>query len=137
MAALEENRSADLPEPVFVKGFLRNYALFLGLDPEQILDKYRVEHNLKKDVADVQPEIEPIRTPSRLSPALLTVGLALAVFLFVAYYLYQQYAAPPVVPTPTLVLVISTPSPTLAPTIVATRCRRRHSRTYLCPTSPA
>ena len=123
LAALEENRSGDLPEPVFVKGFLRNYALFLGLDSEQILEQYRSEHNLKKDVADVQPEMEPIRTPSRLSPALLTLGLALAVFLSVAYYLYQQYAAPPMAPTPTLALILPTltPTPTAALTIVATR----------------
>jgi beta-lactam-binding protein with PASTA domain/transcriptional regulator with XRE-family HTH domain len=121
LAALEENRSEDLPEPVFVKGFIRNYAIFLGLDPEHMLEQYRVEHNLKKDVADVQPEIEPIRTPSRLSPALLTLGLALAVFLLVTYYLYQQYAAPPALPTPTLVLTIPTPTPTPAPTVLATR----------------
>jgi beta-lactam-binding protein with PASTA domain len=121
LAALEENRVDDLPEPVFVKGFLRNYALFLELDPDQILDQYRAEHNLQRQAADVQPEIEPIRTPSRLSPALLTLGLALAVFLLVAYYLYQQYAAPPALPTPTLVLVIPTPTPTPAATVLATR----------------
>lgn len=123
LEALEENRSEDLPEPVFVKGFIRNYAIFLGLNPQEMLDLYRSERGLKKEVADVQPEIEPLRTPSRVTPALLTVALALAVFALVMYYLYQQYAALPAPPTPTIILEMSTPTatPQTSTTPVATR----------------
>ncbi len=123
LEALEEERIADLPEPVFVKGFIRNYAIFLGLDPQEMLGLYRGERGLKKDVADVQPEIEPLRTPSRVTPALLTVALAVVVFMLVMYYLYQQYAAPPPQPTPTIVLEASTPTgtPQTSGTAVATR----------------
>jgi beta-lactam-binding protein with PASTA domain/transcriptional regulator with XRE-family HTH domain len=115
--ALEEDRTADLPEPVFVKGFLRNYAILLGLNAQEVIDRWRNEHGVKKEAADVHTEIEPLRTPSRLTPAMLTLVLALIVFSIVMYYLYQQYAAPPVTATPTILLNIPTPTPT--PTIAA------------------
>lgn len=40
LEALEEDRFADLPEPVFLKGFLRQLALCLGLDPAVICREY-------------------------------------------------------------------------------------------------
>ncbi len=126
LAALEEGTPADLPEPVFVKGFLRNYARYLGLNPNEVLDLYRTEFWPKtKDVADVEPEVEPLRSPSRLTPALLTVALAVVVFGLVMYYLYWQSIQPPLAPTPTIVLQLSTPTPTPPVTVtvgvVATR----------------
>jgi cytoskeleton protein RodZ len=41
LAALEEGNYTDLPAEVYAKGFLRNYALFLGLDPVEALEKYK------------------------------------------------------------------------------------------------
>jgi beta-lactam-binding protein with PASTA domain/transcriptional regulator with XRE-family HTH domain len=120
LQALEEGRADDLPEPVFAKGFLRNYATYLGLDPQDVLELYYQDYGVERDVADVQPEIEPIRAPSRLTPALLTAALALVVFLLVMYYLYEQYTAPPLAPTPTIILDIPTPTPTPETTPAAT-----------------
>ena len=40
LEALEEDRYADLPEPVFLKGFLRQLAVCLGLDPAVICREY-------------------------------------------------------------------------------------------------
>ncbi|MBK1730217.1 RodZ domain-containing protein [Thiococcus pfennigii] len=41
LEALEQDRYAELPAPVFVTGYLRNYARLLGLDPEPLLQAYR------------------------------------------------------------------------------------------------
>ncbi len=38
--ALEQGAYDTLPTPVHVRGFLRNYARFLGLDPEPLLERY-------------------------------------------------------------------------------------------------
>ena len=40
LEALEADRFADLPEPVFLKGFLRQLALCLGLDPAVVVREY-------------------------------------------------------------------------------------------------
>jgi cytoskeletal protein RodZ len=48
LAALEQGRYQDLPTPVHVRGYLRNYARYLGLDPEPLLDRYEVSRNYQK-----------------------------------------------------------------------------------------
>lgn len=40
ISALEDDRFSALPAPVYVKGHLRTYARFLGLDENQIVEKY-------------------------------------------------------------------------------------------------
>lgn len=40
LEALEEDSFNVLPAPIYVKGFLSNYAKFLGLDPKTVLDQY-------------------------------------------------------------------------------------------------
>src|SRR5512132_2359335 len=43
LSALEQGDYRDLPGAVYTKGFLRNYAIYLGLDPEYLIDLYRLE----------------------------------------------------------------------------------------------
>ena len=43
LSALERGDYADLPGAVYTKGFLRNYGAYLGLDPEYLIDLYRIE----------------------------------------------------------------------------------------------
>jgi cytoskeletal protein RodZ len=43
LSALERGEYRELPGAVYTKGFLRNYGLYLGLDPEYLVDLYRLE----------------------------------------------------------------------------------------------
>jgi cytoskeletal protein RodZ len=43
LSALERGEYRELPGPVYTKGFLRNYGAYLGLDPEYLIDLYRIE----------------------------------------------------------------------------------------------
>src|SRR3954447_7610693 len=43
LAALERGEYRELPGAVYTKGFLRNYAAYLGLDPDEILLQWRRE----------------------------------------------------------------------------------------------
>ena len=43
LEALEAGDFADLPGEVYTRGFLRNYASYLGLDPDEIIDEWRRE----------------------------------------------------------------------------------------------
>lgn len=40
LQAIEEDRTAALPAPVFLRGYLRQYAHFVGLDAEQVVSVY-------------------------------------------------------------------------------------------------
>ncbi|MFO7683853.1 MAG: helix-turn-helix domain-containing protein [Chloroflexota bacterium] len=42
LAAMENGEYEKLPTPVHVRGFLRNYARFLGLDPQPLLERYEI-----------------------------------------------------------------------------------------------
>jgi cytoskeletal protein RodZ len=43
LSALERGDYRELPGAVYTKGFLRNYGAYLGLDPEYLIDLYRLE----------------------------------------------------------------------------------------------
>ncbi|HEY7522100.1 MAG TPA: RodZ domain-containing protein [Candidatus Limnocylindrales bacterium] len=100
LAALERGDWKELPGAVYTKGFLRNYALYLGLDPEDVLHQWRTERG---EIRESEPIVvpRPIQAPRQglvFSPgvvvaALLTVG----VLLFVAYLGAQllRFAKPP------------------------------------------
>ena len=40
LRALEENDRSSLPEEVFVRGFVREYARYIGLDPQEVMGRY-------------------------------------------------------------------------------------------------
>ena len=46
LSALERGDYRDLPGSVYTRGFLRNYGLYLGLDPEYLIDLYRLESGI-------------------------------------------------------------------------------------------
>src|SRR5258707_14899236 len=43
LGALERGEYKELPGDVYTKGFLRNYALYLGLDPDEVVGQWRRE----------------------------------------------------------------------------------------------
>ncbi|PFX11287.1 hypothetical protein AWC38_SpisGene25080 [Stylophora pistillata] len=43
LKALEEENTSELPELVFTLGFLRSYALYLGLDAQALVERYQEE----------------------------------------------------------------------------------------------
>ena len=93
LSALERGEYRDLPGAVYTKGFLRNYAHYLGLDPEYLTDLYRLETNgAAQPVVAAAPR--PMRarraralvvTPGTILAAILTVG----VLAFIGYLGYE------------------------------------------------
>src|SRR3954451_1708396 len=101
LSALESGDYRDLPGAVYTKGFLRNYAIYLGLDPEDVLRQWRRERG---DAAAPEPAIilpRPIEEPSRplrFSPSVVVAALLTAgVVLFFVYLSSQllRYSRPP------------------------------------------
>jgi cytoskeletal protein RodZ len=101
LAALERGDYRELPGAVYTKGFLRNYAVYLGLDPEDVLRQWRRERGdqLPHEPAVVAPRtvLESPRpltfSPSVVVAALMTFG----VVLFGVYLAVQllRFAKPP------------------------------------------
>jgi hypothetical protein len=63
LQALEGDDHAVLPSPVYVSGFLRNYAQYLGLSPEEVVDLYRRQRTRGgHPPVSVRP-CQPLRNP--------------------------------------------------------------------------
>jgi cytoskeletal protein RodZ len=101
LSALERGDYGELPGMVYTKGFLRNYALYLGLDPEEILEQYREEYGASRatePVAIVPRTLEAPRGGLTFSRGVfVAVGLSVIVLLFLAYLAYQllRFTQPP------------------------------------------
>jgi cytoskeletal protein RodZ len=95
LSALERGEYRELPGAVYTKGFLRNYGAYLGLDPEYLIDLFRIESAgaaVERPTVPTPPRPIAARrsrafviTPGAVMAALTTV----AVIGFVGYLVYQ------------------------------------------------
>ncbi len=98
LAALEKEHFAEFVSQGQVRGFLRTYALYLGLDPEEILDYY-----------DEEPRKVSRRLglprPRSLSPwSMVNVLIVFAIIVIIGImglYVASRQVAPAPLPTPT------------------------------------
>ncbi len=91
LSALETGTYRDLPGAVYTKGFLRNYGLYLGLDPEYLIDLYRLESaTTQADRRRPAPPPRPI-TVRRSRAFVLTPGAVAAALLTVAVVAFVYY----------------------------------------------
>ena len=90
LAALERGEYAELPGAVYTKGFLRNYALYLGLDPEEVTRQWKRERGdlvipAEPVLAAPQPLAEP-RAAFTFSPVIMVAALlAVLIGVFAIY----------------------------------------------------
>lgn len=87
ITALEREDWASLPEPVYIQGYIKNYAKLLDLDSTRLLALFRGEYDARKFAKTSQK-----RQPKRLmfTPNLLTpITLSGAIIIFIGYLLFQ------------------------------------------------
>src|SRR5437773_3099391 len=99
LSALERGDYRELPGSVYTKGFLRNYAIYHGRDPEDVLRQWRRERG---DQATPEPVIVPPRpiaepkrpltfSPSIIVAALMTFGvIAFGIYLSIQLLRYAK-----------------------------------------------
>jgi len=122
LQALEEDRLDVLPGGLFPKAFVRQYALFLGLDADKTAADYVAAHGEAPPERRVTVTSVPRRSPISLGHAFLAVVAILAVVLTLRRG-GDGARAPRPEPTPTAVVaapaVLPTdrvyPSPSMAP----------------------
>jgi len=97
LEALEDGRFDVLPGPTFVRGFLRNYARYLEIDPEPLLEGISTRTPTAADLAsmikldgNVQPKASP-RPRTGLFPVILAVLAALALAGLIGAGIYKGW----------------------------------------------
>ncbi len=102
LAALETGDYRELPGAVYTKGFLRNYALYLGLDPEDVIRQWRRERGdaavPAEPVLTIPRPLEAPRPGLTFSPVVIVAALLTILIGAFAIYLGVQlvrFAKPP------------------------------------------
>jgi len=127
LEALEAEDFARMPAQVYVRGFLRNYALYLGLDPEEVLALRGALPEEPEGLSFGEQLEEPLVVPSarslvaRILAAVLIIG-ALGAAGWWGYLWYQGsglFAVPSPTPTATLTATPVVVAPAVTPTTPA------------------
>ncbi|OGO57050.1 MAG: hypothetical protein A2V85_04445 [Chloroflexi bacterium RBG_16_72_14] len=102
LAALERGDYRELPGAVYTKGFLRNYALYLGLDPEDVIRQWKRERGDAAIPAEpVLAVPKPLAAPRQgltFSPVIIVAALLTVLIGVFAVYIGIQlvrFAKPP------------------------------------------
>ena len=106
LKAMEQDRFDLLPAAVFARGFLREYAKYVGLNPDEVVNFFLSAHAAEGERAE--GEVEELRTGrGAASPwtwgvavALAAVG-ALALVAYLAFYAESRRGSRPRAPAPT------------------------------------
>jgi len=135
LEAMEADRFDLLPAPIFAKGFLREYARYVGLSPDDVVNHYLSVHHPEELASDPKEDTKVRSRPKPVDPGqprvrrnwsyglvLALAGLILLVLVAVAAYLADRrheeptnagqappIAAPP--PAPIARLASPLPSP--------------------------
>src|SRR4051812_40050433 len=81
LEAMEQDRFDLLPAPLFAKGFLREYARYVGLSPDEVVNHYlAVQQQESPEEDGVKKDQTLVNRPHRVKPVRSwTYGLFLAV----------------------------------------------------------
>jgi len=93
LAAIEDENWSAIGAPVYIRGFLRTYARFLGLDPEEVVAEFNAASGKGAAASPVQPApVQPVgrmtesSSSRNLSPVIWIASLiAVALIAFVVY----------------------------------------------------
>ncbi len=79
---LENDQLEEMPAEIFVRGFIRGYAEFIGLNPDEVLLRYEEELNAlrEKEAADVGT----VYHFEEIKPRRHVLGIIVAVLIFFA-----------------------------------------------------
>lgn len=125
LEALEQDRFDVLPAPVFARGFLKEYARYVGLDPDEVINSY-----LTTQQEAESPETEETMEPPSGAPSSATLmgsGIVVLLAVVAGLIFYSERfggeardAVPPAIAAPPLPAPEPPPEPvTVEPAEVA------------------
>lgn len=120
LEALEQDRFDVLPAPVFAKGFLREYARYVGLDADEVVNSFLIANGEIVESSDDAPE-EGAEKPegNRMTVFTVLALLAIVVVVVVVALLRRAQAEQPI-PAPTIAAPVQPVEvPEVATTVVA------------------
>ncbi|MFQ6000775.1 MAG: helix-turn-helix domain-containing protein [Anaerolineae bacterium] len=116
--ALEEEDYDILPDRIYTKGLLKNYARYLGLDKSEVMRLFGEE---EATPTPIPPASQALASPPLLSPDLIVILVIFMALGLLGFWGYRQYLAPILTPllsaTPTVEASFPTPEATATRTL--------------------
>jgi cytoskeleton protein RodZ len=104
LRALEDETFETLPAQTYVKGFLRTYAEFLGLDGQLYVDEYNSRYVTREEDVPFRPRRKPSTRAGRGSDSSMVVGaivgIAIVSALVIAAWKSGDESSPQTQPPP-------------------------------------
>jgi hypothetical protein len=100
--ALEEEQFEVLPGGTYIKGFMRSYAEFLGLDGQLYVDEYNSRHVVEgfDDMPQRRPHVRQNRSIERKVVLLALAGIAAVTALVIVAWKFGGSSPPPATTPP-------------------------------------
>lgn len=89
LKALEDDDFGKFPAEIYAKGFIREYARYLNIDPDPLINEYQ---QLTARPPEAAPQVEPLQTEKKRSRAPLFIALALALIAAVIPFVTSRPA---------------------------------------------
>ena len=115
LRALEDEDFETLPEGVYSRGIVRNYAQYLNLDPDDAIAFFDDLRGHESGPVKVVPAVKPMEVPSHWAPNFALIAFMVVISAVLFAWLYSAlFAARDALPTPTPGLATPTPIDTTA-----------------------
>ena len=102
LQGLEESNFDQLPGRAYAIGFVRAYAQYLGMDPDESVERLKAEIAGRNEVKETV--VTPAPRENRLPPGVMVLAFFLAIaVIYVGYYVVVSVGhlrTPPVTPVP-------------------------------------
>lgn len=111
LRALEDEDFQALPEGVYSRGIVRNYAQYLQLDPDDAIAYFEDLRGGASGGFKVVPAVKPLEVPSHWAPNFALIAFVVVISAVLFAWLYSAFFAATregVVPTPS----VAVPTPT-------------------------
>lgn len=117
LRALEDEDFAALPEGVYSRGIVRNYAQYLHLDPDDAISYFEDLRGHASGGFKLVPAVKPMEVPSHWAPNFALIAFVVVISAVLFAWLYSAFFAvrDNTLPTPTAGL----PTPTVIDVSVA------------------
>jgi cytoskeletal protein RodZ len=112
LRALEDEDFHSLPEGVYSRGIVRNYAQYLNLDPDDAISYFEDLRGGVSSGFKVVPAVKPLEMPSHWAPNFALIAFVVVISAVLFAWLYSAFFAatsPNTAPTPS----VGVPTPTV------------------------
>jgi cytoskeletal protein RodZ len=133
LRALEDEDFLSLPEGVYSRGIVRNYAQYLNLDPDDAIAYFEDLRGGVSSGFKVVPAVKPLEMPSHWAPNFALIAFVVVISAVLFAWLYSAFFAatnPAAVPTPSAGI----PTPTVVDVNAAIRALTPTSTMTPAPT---